>query len=74
MKDEFKKLSIIIPAYNEAATIHEILNKIKEGFEMRKSIVFDLDHPHPGADSYRSVLTADERCSRSLSVGSWVWR
>jgi glycosyltransferase involved in cell wall biosynthesis len=26
----FKKLSIIIPAYNEAATIHLILNKVKD--------------------------------------------
>ncbi|MBI1837787.1 MAG: glycosyltransferase family 2 protein [Flavobacteriia bacterium] len=27
---EFKKLSILIPAYNEGATIHLILNRIKE--------------------------------------------
>jgi glycosyltransferase involved in cell wall biosynthesis len=27
---EFKKLSIIIPAYNEGPTIHRILNKVKE--------------------------------------------
>ena len=30
MRNEFKKLSIIIPAYNEANTIHFILDKIKE--------------------------------------------
>jgi glycosyltransferase involved in cell wall biosynthesis len=30
MKSEIKKLSIVIPAYNEAATIHEILDKIKK--------------------------------------------
>ena len=29
MEHEFKKLSIIIPAYNEARTIHLILNKVK---------------------------------------------
>lgn len=29
MENEFKKLSIIIPAYNEAKTIHLILNKVK---------------------------------------------
>lgn len=28
--EDFKKLSIIIPAFNEAATIHLILNRIKE--------------------------------------------
>lgn len=27
---EFRKLSVIIPAYNEGATIHYILNKVKE--------------------------------------------
>ncbi|XMO86560.1 glycosyltransferase family 2 protein [Algibacter sp. AS12] len=30
MNNIYKKLSIIIPAYNEAFTIHQILNKIKE--------------------------------------------
>lgn len=30
MKNDFKKLSIIIPAYNEGATIHLILNKLKK--------------------------------------------
>ena len=29
MSQEFNKLSIIIPAYNEAATIHKILDRIK---------------------------------------------
>ncbi len=29
MENQFKKLSIIIPAYNEAKTIHLILNKVK---------------------------------------------
>ena len=30
MEEQIQKLSIIVPAYNEGATIHKILNKIKE--------------------------------------------
>ena len=46
MKNEFRKLSIIIPAYNEAKTIHMILNKVKNvelnnGIEKELIIVND---------------------------------
>ena len=46
MKKEFQKLSIIIPAYNEAKTIHLILNKVKDvvlknGIEKELIIVND---------------------------------
>lgn len=46
MKNNFKKLSIIVPAYNEGPTIHLILNKLKEtillnGIEKEVIIVND---------------------------------
>ena len=41
MKKEFKKLSIIIPAYNEAETIHLILNKVK-AVELKNGIEKEL--------------------------------
>jgi len=46
MKNEFRKLSVIIPAYNEAKTIHLILNKVKNvelnnGIEKELIIVND---------------------------------
>lgn len=46
MKNTFSKLSIVIPAYNEAKTIHLILNKIKQvelinGIEKELIIVND---------------------------------
>lgn len=47
MKKEFRKLSVIIPAYNEANTIHLILNKVKNvslrnGIEKELIIVNDF--------------------------------
>jgi glycosyltransferase involved in cell wall biosynthesis len=47
MDNGFKKLSIVIPAYNEGLTIHKILNKIKEvellnGIEKEIIIVNDF--------------------------------
>lgn len=47
----FKKLSIIIPAYNEGNTIHHILNKIKNvtltnGIEKEIIIVNDFSNDH----------------------------
>lgn len=41
MEKQFEKLSIIIPAYNEAATIHFILNKIKK-VELNNGIVKEI--------------------------------
>ncbi len=44
--NNFKKLSIVIPAYNEGATIHHILNKIKEvnlDFGIQKEVIIVND-------------------------------
>jgi len=53
MKKEFKKLSIIIPAYNEAKTIHLILNKVKD-VELKngiqKEIILVNDFSSDGTD------------------------
>ena len=43
---DFKKLSILIPAYNEGPTIHLILNRIKEVVldnEIEKEIIIVND-------------------------------
>lgn len=53
---EFKKLSIVIPAYNEAPTIHKILNRIKgvvliHGIEKEIIVIDDCSK-----DTTRNVL------------------
>jgi glycosyltransferase involved in cell wall biosynthesis len=53
MKKEFQKLSIIIPAYNEAKTIHLILNKIKNvelKNDIQKEIILVNDFSSDGTD------------------------
>ena len=53
MKKEFKKLSIIIPAYNEAETIHLILNKVKAvelKNEIEKEIILVNDFSSDGTE------------------------
>lgn len=57
MSNDFKKLSIVIPAYNEGPTIHLILNRIKEvtlpnGIEKELIIVNDCSKD----DTEESIL------------------
>jgi glycosyltransferase involved in cell wall biosynthesis len=59
------KLSIIIPAYNEARTIHLILNKIKEvelagGFE--KEVIIVNDCSKDGTEE--AISTGNTRLTR----------
>lgn len=53
MENEFKKLSIIIPAYNEAKTIHFILNKVKAVSlknDIQKELIIVNDFSSDGTD------------------------
>jgi len=53
MENDFKKLSIIIPAYNEAKTIHLILNKVKAVQlvnSLEKEIIIVNDFSSDGTD------------------------
>ena len=53
MKRNFTKLSIIIPAYNEAKTIHLILNKIKKvelNNDLEKELIIVNDCSSDGTD------------------------
>ena len=54
-----KKLSIIIPAYNEAATIHRILDKIKDVFNCDK--LHELISEHVDLRSGNRFLMKVER-------------
>ncbi|MGY8927957.1 MAG: glycosyltransferase family 2 protein [Flavobacteriales bacterium] len=53
MKENFTKLSIIIPAYNEAKTIHFILNKVKAVVlpnDIQKELIIVNDFSSDGTD------------------------
>ena len=63
-----KKLSIIIPAYNEEKTIHLILNKIKEvslvgGLEKELVIVNDCS-----SDDTRSAIQRYQSANPDLDI------
>jgi len=65
-----QKLSIIIPAYNEGATIHLILDKIKvahlpEGFSKEIIIVNDCSSDNT-VDAVESYITANEEMGIKL--------
>ena len=53
MKKNFTKLSIIIPAYNEAKTIHFILDKVKAVVlpnDIQKELIIVNDFSSDGTD------------------------
>ena len=53
MKKKFTKLSIIIPAYNEAKTIHFILDKVKAVVlpnDIQKELIIVNDFSSDGTD------------------------
>jgi len=62
MKNEIKKLSIIIPAYNEAPTIHYILNKIKTlvlSNGIQKEVIIVNDFSTDGTDKVIEQYISD---------------
>jgi glycosyltransferase involved in cell wall biosynthesis len=66
--DNFRKLSIVIPAYNEARTIHNILNRIKKvrlinGIEKELIIVNDFS-----TDGTEEVLLAYKESNPDLNI------
>ena len=62
MNSELKKLSIIIPAYNEAATIHFILNKVKAlklVQDIEKEVIIVNDFSSDGTDKVIEKYVSD---------------